>query len=79
MSENIYIRLRPFLPACLTGENTESVHFLSFPEVKREFFDEVIQRKVRRMSTILDLTRYLRESNSLSFKVSTTRTNTHCP
>ena len=69
MSENIYLRLRPFLPASLRGPNTDSVHFLLFPEVKEEFFDEVIQRKVRRMSTILDLTRYLRESKALSFRV----------
>ena len=69
MSENIYLRLRPFLPPSLREGNTESVHYLLFPEVKQEFFDEVIQRKVRRMTTILDLTRYLRDLKSLSFKV----------
>jgi|SRR5579862_7847505 len=69
MAENIYLRLRPFLPPQLRKQNTESVHFLLFPEVKEEFFDEVIQRKVKRMTTILDLTRYLRDLKSLSFKV----------
>ena len=69
MSENIYQRLKPFLPPALLTGNTESVHFLLFPTVKKEFFDEVIQRKVRRMTTILDLTRYLRDKESLSFKV----------
>jgi isoleucyl-tRNA synthetase len=69
MAENIYLRLRPFLPPSLSKGNTDSVHFLLFPEVKAEFFDEVIQRKVRRMTAVLNLTRYLRESRSLSFKV----------
>ena len=73
MSENIYLRLRPFLPASLREGNTESVHFLLFPEVKKEFFDEVIQRKVTRMSTTLDLTRYLRESIALTFRVGTAK------
>ena len=69
MSENVYLRLRPFLPPSLQRGDTESVHFLLLPKVKSEFFDEVIQRKVRRMRTVLDLTRYLRDSKSLSFKV----------
>ena len=69
MSESIYMRLKPFLPPSLLEGHTESVHFLLFPEVKEKFFDEAIQRKVRRMTTVLDLTRYLRESRSLNFKV----------
>jgi isoleucyl-tRNA synthetase len=72
MAENIYIRLKPFLPESMLNGHTESVHFLMFPEVKEEFFDEAIQRKVRRMTTIIDLTRYLRDSKALekvSFKV----------
>jgi isoleucyl-tRNA synthetase len=69
MAENIYLRMKPFLPASMLKGNTESVHFLLFPEVKAEFFDEAIQRKVRRMTTVIDLTRYLRDSRSLSFKV----------
>jgi len=63
------MRLKPFLPPSLLEGHTESVHFLLFPEVKEKFFDEAIQRKVRRMTTVLDLTRYLRESRSLNFKV----------
>ena len=63
------MRLKAFLPPQLLEGNTDSVHFLLFPEVKEKFFDEAIQRKVRRMVTVLDLTRYLRESRSLNFKV----------
>lgn len=69
MSECVYMRLKAFLPPSLLEGHTESVHFLLFPEVKEKFFDEAIQRKVRRMTTVLDLTRYLRESRSLNFKV----------
>ena len=69
MAENIYQRLKPFLPPSLLEGDTTSVHFLLFPTVKTEFFDEVIQRKVRRMTTVLDLTRYLRDKENISFKV----------
>jgi isoleucyl-tRNA synthetase len=69
MAENIYLRLKPFLPPSLSKGNTDSVHYVLFPEVKEEFFDEAIQRKVRRMIAVLDLTRYLRDSRSISFKV----------
>jgi isoleucyl-tRNA synthetase len=72
MAENIYGRLKPFLPESMLKGHTKSVHFLLFPEVKEEFFDEAIQRKVRRMTTVVDLTRYLRDSKALekvSFKV----------
>jgi len=69
MAENIYLRLKPFLPPSLLEGDTTSVHFLLFPTVKTEFFDEVIQRKVRRMTTVLDLTRYLRDKENISFKV----------
>ena len=69
MSESVYMRLKAFLSPSLLEGNTESVHFLLFPGVKEKFFDEAIQRKVRRMVTVLDLTRYLRESRSLNFKV----------
>jgi len=69
MAENVYLRLKPFLPPSLLEGDTTSVHFLLFPTVKTEFFDEVIQRKVRRMTTVLDLTRYLRDKENISFKV----------
>jgi isoleucyl-tRNA synthetase len=46
-----------------------SVHFLSFPEVKEEYFDEEIERQVKRMQTVIELTRNIREKNNLSLKV----------
>ena len=41
-----------------------------FPDVKEEYFDEVIERQVKRMQAVIDLTRYIREKNNLSLKVS---------
>lgn len=41
-----------------------------FPDIKEEYFDEVIERQVKRMQAVIDLTRYIREKNNLSLKVS---------
>lgn len=40
-----------------------------FPEVKEEYFDEVVERQVRRMQTVIELTRNIRERLNLSLKV----------
>jgi isoleucyl-tRNA synthetase len=40
-----------------------------FPEVKEEYFDADIERKVKRMQTVIELTRNVREKHNLSFKV----------
>lgn len=40
-----------------------------FPDAKEEYFDEVIERQVKRMQIVIDLTRYIREKNNLSLKV----------
>jgi isoleucyl-tRNA synthetase len=70
LTENIYQSLRPFIPEDPEAEDIRSVHFLSFPAVKEEYFDEEIERQVRRMQTVIELARYIREKHSLSLKVS---------
>jgi isoleucyl-tRNA synthetase len=45
------------------------VHFLLFPDVKEEYFDPTIERQVKRMQTVIELTRNIRERNNLSLKV----------
>ena len=70
MTENIYQSLREFIPEDPKAGDTRSVHFLLFPEVKEEYFDEVIERQVKRMQTVIELTRFLRERHNLSLKVS---------
>ena len=68
-AENIYQSLRPFIPTT-DGGDTRSIHFLLFPEFKEEYFDETIERQVKRMQTIIELTRTIRDRHKLSLKVS---------
>lgn len=68
LTENIYQSLRPFIPADPEAD-TRSIHFLSFPEVKEEYFDETIERQMKRMQTIIELGRNIRDRFTLSLKV----------
>jgi isoleucyl-tRNA synthetase len=69
LTENIYQALRSFIPEDPAAGDTRSIHFLSFPEVKEEYFDADIERQMKRMQTVIELTRNIREKNSLSLKV----------
>ncbi|KAH9847625.1 isoleucine-tRNA ligase [Lenzites betulinus] len=68
LTENIYQELRTFIPEDAKAGDRRSIHFLPFPDVKEEYFDEEIERKVKRMQTVIDLTRNLRERHNLSLK-----------
>ncbi|KAF4621094.1 hypothetical protein D9613_000448 [Agrocybe pediades] len=69
ITENLYQSLRTFIPEDPAAGDTRSVHFLSFPEVKEEYFDAEIERKVQRMQAVIDLGRNVRERNNISLKV----------
>ncbi|KAG5648567.1 hypothetical protein DXG03_003178 [Asterophora parasitica] len=69
LTETLYQSLRQFIPEDAKAGDTRSVHFLSFPEVKEEYFDVDIERQVKRMQTVIELTRNIREKNNLSLKV----------
>jgi isoleucyl-tRNA synthetase len=59
------------LKFCLSekeGEDTRSVHFLTFPVVKKYYFNPEIERKVGRMNKVIDLGRSLREKKLVSLK-----------
>jgi isoleucyl-tRNA synthetase len=71
LTENVYQTLRTFIPEDAAAGDTRSVHFLSFPEVKEEYFDSEIERQVNRMQTVIELTRNIREKNNCSLKVRT--------
>lgn len=75
MTENLYQTLRKYIPEDPAAGDTRSVHFLLFPEVKEEYFDETIERQVQRMQTVIELTRNIREKNNLSLKVGTEETS----
>ncbi|KAJ7287792.1 hypothetical protein C8J57DRAFT_1284938 [Mycena rebaudengoi] len=68
LTENLYQTLKTFIPEDPAAGDVRSVHFLMFPEVKEECFDVDIERQVRRMQTIIELTRNIREKNNLSLK-----------
>ncbi|PFH53847.1 hypothetical protein AMATHDRAFT_73255 [Amanita thiersii Skay4041] len=69
ITENLYQTLRKFIPDDPSAGDTRSVHFLGFPKVKEAYFDAEIERKVKRMQAVIELTRNLRERNNLSLKV----------
>lgn len=68
ITDNIYLRLLRHIPESLRGEDSRSVHFLSFPEVREELFDEVVERRVARMQRVIELGRMSRERRSIGFK-----------
>ncbi|KAF7361757.1 hypothetical protein MVEN_00519900 [Mycena venus] len=68
MTENLYQTLKTFIPEDSSAGDVRSVHFLSFPQVKEEYFDVDIERQVLRMQTVIELTRNIRETNNISLK-----------
>ncbi|OCL03106.1 hypothetical protein AOQ84DRAFT_227979 [Glonium stellatum] len=68
ITDNIYLRLLPHIPEALHGEDDRSVHFLPFPEVRSELFDEVIERQVGRMQAVIDLCRICRDRRTIGLK-----------
>jgi isoleucyl-tRNA synthetase len=69
ITENIYLRLVPHIPDSLRGEDDRSVHFLPFPEVRSELFDEVVERQVRRMQAVIELGRICRDRANKGLKI----------
>lgn len=68
ITENIYQRLLPHIPASLQGEDSRSVHFLAFPDVREELFDAEIERRVGRMQRVIELARVARERRTIGLK-----------
>ncbi|CAA17821.1 cytoplasmic isoleucine-tRNA ligase Irs1 [Schizosaccharomyces pombe] len=68
ITENIYQHLRNYMPIDKNEISLRSVHFLPFPTYKSELDDETVLRRVKRMQTIIELARYVREQNNISLK-----------
>ncbi|KAF0268652.1 hypothetical protein FOG48_02264 [Hanseniaspora uvarum] len=71
LSDNIYLRMKEFIGDDVLasfGEDYRSVHFLSYPQVREELFDEKIEVAVSRMQTVIELGRNIREKKSISLK-----------
>ncbi|KAL8365845.1 hypothetical protein RB595_004562 [Gaeumannomyces hyphopodioides] len=68
ITETIYQKLLPFIPANMQGEDARSVHFLPFPTVRRELFDPEVERRVGRMQKVIELARVSRERKTIGLK-----------
>ncbi|PYH99703.1 isoleucyl-tRNA synthetase,cytoplasmic [Aspergillus ellipticus CBS 707.79] len=68
ITDTIYLKLLPHIPEALRSEDSRSVHFLPFPEVREELFDEVVERRVTRMQKVIDMARISRERRNIGLK-----------
>lgn len=71
LSDGIYLRMKEYIPQnelSLFCEDSRSVHFLTYPEVRQDLFDEGIERAVSRMQSVIDLGRNIREKKTISLK-----------
>jgi isoleucyl-tRNA synthetase len=70
VTEHIYGLLKPYLGDELAQfQDSRSVHFLPFPTVQENLFDEEIERKVSSMQKVIQLGRMVRERCSISLKM----------
>ncbi|KFY16629.1 hypothetical protein V492_01198 [Pseudogymnoascus sp. VKM F-4246] len=68
ITDNIYGRLLPHIPKELRGADDRSVHFLPFPDVRNELFNEEVERRVGRMQRVIELARVSRERRAVGLK-----------
>ncbi|EDO19565.1 hypothetical protein Kpol_1018p98 [Vanderwaltozyma polyspora DSM 70294] len=71
LSDSIYMRLKEFIPESVLSEfgtDSRSVHFLSYPVVNEDLFDEGIEKAVSRMQSVIELGRNIREKKTISLK-----------
>lgn len=69
LSETIYQNLKSSIPDGVQSEpDTRSVHFLSYPEVRKELKDEITERCVGRMQRVIELGRNIREKFAIGLK-----------
>ena len=68
ITDNIYQRLLTYIPKDLHAEDSRSVHFLPFPEVRDELFDADVERRVARMQSVIELGRICRERRTIGLK-----------
>ena len=70
IADHLYLLLATHLPESLTKtyQDTRSVHFLPYPSFSPKLLDPVIERKVKRMQTVISLARTSRERKTISLK-----------
>lgn len=68
ITDSLYQKLLPHIPKELQGKDPRSVHFLPYPEVRKELFDPEIERMVGRMQRVIELARVSRERRTIGLK-----------
>jgi len=68
LTETIYQKILPHIPKEHLPEDARSVHFLSFPTVRKELFDPEVERRVGRMQRVIELARVSRERRTIGLK-----------
>lgn len=68
ITDNIYLRLLPHIPKELRAKDDRSVHFLPYPTVREELFDEAVERQVKRMQSVIELGRICRDRANKGLK-----------
>lgn len=67
LAETMYQNLKTCLPSDPTVD-TRSVHFLPFPSVKPEYFNDDVERAIGTMQRVIELGRYIRDKTSKPLK-----------
>lgn len=70
LSENIYQRLRPWIPApsSLNPVDDRSIHFCPYPEVNESLVDPAIERSVAALEQVIEAGRTLRKTRDIPLK-----------
>ncbi|OAR03780.1 hypothetical protein LLEC1_04281 [Akanthomyces lecanii] len=69
ITDHIYRLLKPYLgPVLGQFQDARSVHFLPFPIVQHDLFDESVQEKIGLLQQVIQLGRVARERNGLSLR-----------
>lgn len=68
LTDTIYLKLLPHIPKSLQAKDPRCVHFLDFPDVRKELFDPEVEQRVARMQTVIELARVCRERKSIGLK-----------
>ncbi len=68
LTDTVFQRIRRHIPESNAEKDMRSVHFLRFPTVRNDLFDEVVERRVRNMQIVINLGRLARERRTLPLK-----------
>ncbi|KAG0423228.1 hypothetical protein HPB47_000979 [Ixodes persulcatus] len=68
LTELMYQTLRHLFPELSSKEDSRSIHYLLLPEPRNELIEEVVERSVSRMQTVIELGRIVRDRRTLPLK-----------